>query len=85
MLSQAALDVVVTLEVDVSGAGVPDLNGFRMVAFENGPEDAARQAYEAARRATIRCGSDGLDAAPSRPSRMTATFAVATGIVVTFE
>ncbi len=60
-LSSDALLVTVVISVQMFENGKPDTGSIRMRSFEGGPETAARQAYEAARRAIIRCGTDGYD------------------------
>lgn len=60
-LSSEALRVTVTVAVSLSQAGQPDGASIRMLEYEGGSDAAARQAYEAARRAVIRCGADGFD------------------------
>lgn len=60
-LSTDALRVTVTLEVQMAQDGKPDAGSIRMLTFEGGEEAAARQAYEAARRAIILCGAKGFD------------------------
>jgi hypothetical protein len=59
-LSSDALRVTVTVGVSMGQTGVPDAGSIRMIAFEGGSEGAARQAYEAARRAIIICGKNGF-------------------------
>lgn len=41
--------------------GTPITGSIRMASFSGGSEAAARQAFEAARRAIIRCGARGFD------------------------
>jgi hypothetical protein len=65
-LSSDALMVTVTVGVSVAQTGVPDAGSIRMLAFEGGSEAAARQAYEAARRAIIRCGAAGFPLPPEK-------------------
>ena len=60
-LSSDALRTTVTLYVLMNEDGTPDNGTIRMLGFDGGSEAAARQAYEAARRAVIRCGSRGFD------------------------
>ena len=60
-LSSAALRVTVTVGVSMLADGRPDTASIRQVAAEGGSGDAVRQAYEAARRAIIRCGARGYD------------------------
>lgn len=59
-LSTEALRVTVVVAVSVAQNGVPDAGSIRMLEFDGGSEAAARQAYEAARRAVIRCGASGF-------------------------
>ncbi len=59
-LSSDALRLTVTVGVSMGQNGVPDAGSIRMIAFEGGSEAAARQAYEAARRAIIICGKNGF-------------------------
>jgi hypothetical protein len=65
-LSSDALLVTVTVGVSVAQTGVPDAGSIRMLGFEGGTEAAARQAYEAARRAIIRCGAAGFPLPPEK-------------------
>jgi hypothetical protein len=37
-----------------------------MIDFEGGPDAAARQAFEAARRAVLRCGASGFKLPPEK-------------------
>ncbi len=41
--------------------GKPDIGSIRMVSFSGGSQQAARRAFDAARRAIIRCGARGYD------------------------
>lgn len=59
-LSSDALQVTVTVAVTVAQSGVPDAGSVRMIGFQGGTEAAALQAYEAARRAILRCGAKGF-------------------------
>ena len=60
-LSTDALRTTVTVGVSMSRDGRPDTGSIRMIGFEGGSEASARQAYEAARRAIIRCGANGFN------------------------
>ncbi len=60
-LSSAALATTVVVYVQLGRDGRPDVSSIRMLSSSGGSEAAARQAYEAARRAIIRCGSRGFD------------------------
>ena len=59
-LSSEALRVTVTVGVEMFEDGKPNTGSIRMIGFEGGSDAAAGQAYEAARRAIIRCGSSGF-------------------------
>jgi len=59
-LSSAAMEVKVTVRVDVGQNRKPVASSIRMTGFEGGAESAANQVFEAARRAIIRCSKDGL-------------------------
>ena len=50
--------MVVAVEMQQSGR--PIYESIEMISFSGGSEAAARQAFEAARRAIIRCGSRGF-------------------------
>jgi hypothetical protein len=56
----------VTVAVSVAQDGIPDVASIRMIGFEGGTEASARQAYEAARRAIIRCGAKGFQLPPEK-------------------
>ena len=60
-LSSEALRTTVIVAVDMAQDGRPENTSIRMVDFDGGSEASARQAYEAARRAIIRCGASGFD------------------------
>ncbi|MBT8408934.1 MAG: energy transducer TonB [Alphaproteobacteria bacterium] len=60
-LSSEALRITVTLTVNMNPDGKPDNGSIRMLGFEGGSNGAAKQAYEAARRAVIRCGLNGYN------------------------
>jgi hypothetical protein len=59
-LSTDALRTTVTVAVSMARDGRPDNGSIRMIGYEGGTEAAARQAFEAARRAIIRCGANGF-------------------------
>ncbi len=59
-LSTDALATTVVVSVTMAETGVPDSGSIRMVTFSGGTEAGARQAFEAARRAIIRCGARGF-------------------------
>ncbi|MFU1477705.1 energy transducer TonB [Roseovarius sp. C7] len=60
-LSTEALGTTVVVTVDMSEDGKPINGSIKMTGSSGGGDAAARQAYEAARRAIIRCGSRGFD------------------------
>ncbi len=60
-LSSEALQTTVTVFVVMHPDGTPDAGTIRMLDFEGGGDAAARHAYEAARRAIIRCGVRGFN------------------------
>ncbi len=58
-LSTAALEAKVVVRFELSREGKPDVGSMQMTGFEGGSESVAKQAYETARRAIIRCGATG--------------------------
>ncbi|GHG84209.1 hypothetical protein [Pseudodonghicola xiamenensis] len=58
-LSSAALSTTVTVAVSLTPDGKPEIGTIRMVDSSGGDERSAKQAFDAARRAIIRCGSKG--------------------------
>ena len=65
-LSSEALLVTVTVSVELGQDGKPDAGSMKMTEYEGGSDGAARQAYEAARRAVIRCGANGFKLPPEK-------------------
>ena len=65
-LSSAAMQVKVTVRVDVGQDRKPQTASIRMTGFEGGAEATANQVFEAARRAIIRCSKDGLPLPPDK-------------------
>lgn len=59
-LSSDALRTTVVVYVSVAQNGVPDAGSIRMIDATGGTEAGARGAFEAARRAIIRCGARGF-------------------------
>ncbi|MGB2202054.1 MAG: energy transducer TonB, partial [Pseudooceanicola atlanticus] len=49
----------VVVSVSMTEDARPRIDTIRMVSFSGGSNEAARQAFEAARRAIIRCGTNG--------------------------
>lgn len=60
-LSSDALRVTVTLLVEMTPDGKPDNGSIRLLEASGGSDGAVTQAFEAARRAVIRCGAQGFD------------------------
>lgn len=65
-LSSEALRVTVTMRVEMQENGKPNSNSIEMTGYEGGSEGAALQAFEAGRRAIIRCAKDGYELAPEK-------------------
>ncbi len=65
-LSTEALRTVVTLGVQMKPDGKPDIGSIRQIGYEGDSEAAAKQAFEAGRRAIVRCGSDGFPLPPEK-------------------
>src|SRR6056297_3385917 len=59
-LGQAQRTTVV-VGVQMAETGKPEIGSIRMLSASGGGDAAAKQAFEAARRAIIRCGNDGFD------------------------
>lgn len=59
-LSTDALRTTVVVSVEMSQDGRPQADTIRMLTSQGGSGDAVRQAFEAARRAIIRCGANGF-------------------------
>ncbi len=60
-LSSDALGTTVVVTVRLSDDGKPDTGSIRMLSHSGGSAESAKQAFEAARRAIIRCGASGFD------------------------
>lgn len=58
-LSTEALGTTVVVAFDMTPDARPEAGTIQLIEFSGGSEAAALQAYEAARRAIIRCGSNG--------------------------
>ena len=65
-LSTEALRTTVVVGFSLSEQGVPDIGSVRMLSSTGGSGTAAKQAYEAARRAIIRCGAKGFQLPPEK-------------------
>lgn len=59
-LSTDALGTTVVVAVEMEQSGKPVTSSIRLVSSSGGSDAAARQAFEAARRAIIRCGARGF-------------------------
>ncbi len=68
-LSTDALGTTVVVEVSMTQDGKPITGSIRMASSSGGSDTAARQAFEAARRAIIRCGARGFDLPVEKYSR----------------
>ncbi|RFP90142.1 energy transducer TonB [Rhodobacteraceae bacterium 63075] len=60
-LSTDAMAVTIVVGLDMTREAKPVIGSINLISSEGGSDAAARQAYEAARRAIIRCGSGGYD------------------------
>lgn len=60
-LSTAAAATTVVVGVDMARDGRPVVSSIRLVSSSGGSGDAVSKAFEAARRAIIRCGARGYD------------------------
>jgi len=60
-LSTDALESKVVVRFELSREGKPDKASIKMTGFEGGSQAGAKQAYETARRAIIRCGASGYN------------------------
>lgn len=65
-LSMEALRTTVTVGFSVAQNGVPDAGSITMVESNGESDTATRQAFEAARRAIIRCGGNGFPLPPEK-------------------
>ncbi len=65
-LSSSALETTVTVSVSMSEDGKPVTSSIRMLSSSGGTSGSAKQAYEAARRAIIRCGTKGYELPPEK-------------------
>lgn len=60
-LSSEALATTVVVAVSLSRDGKPQMETIRLMSSSGGGDGAAKQAFEAARRAIIRCGARGFN------------------------
>ena len=49
------------MRFELSREGKPDIGSIRMTGYEGGNAAGAKQAYETARRAIVRCGASGYN------------------------
>jgi hypothetical protein len=59
-LSTDALATTVVVGVAMAETGIPESGSIRLISFSGGSQAGAQQAFEAARRAIIRCGARGF-------------------------
>jgi len=60
-LSTDAMAAVVVVGFDMARDGKPDAGSIEMLSYRGASDAAANQAFQAARRAVIRCGVNGYD------------------------
>lgn len=60
-LSTDALRTTVIVGVSMTEDAKPKIDTIRMISYSGGSDASARQTYESARRAIIRCGARGFD------------------------
>lgn len=60
-LSSAALETTVVVGVQMTEQGQPVTSSIRLLSHSGGSDQSADQAFQAARRAIIRCGAKGYD------------------------
>lgn len=65
-LSMEALRTTITVAVSVGQDGVPDAGSITLIDSNGESDTATRQAFEAARRAIIRCGARGFPLPPEK-------------------
>lgn len=60
-LSSDALATTVVVSLGMNRDATPDVGSIRLQSYSGGDDDSARRAFEAARRAIVRCGARGFD------------------------
>lgn len=65
-LSTDALNTTVTIGVSMDQSGKPISDSIHMIGYDGGSEGAAQQAYEAGRRAILRCAKNGYPLPPEK-------------------
>lgn len=68
-LSTEALNTIVTVAVSMEPDGKPDAASIRLIGAEGGTDASAKQAFEAGRRAIIRCAKNGYPLPPEKYER----------------
>ncbi len=65
-LSTEALNVTVVVGVEMTEDAKPVSSSIRMISASGGSDGAAKQAFQAARRAILRCGGNGYGLPPEK-------------------
>ena len=65
-LSSAALRITVMLRVEMGENGKPNAGSIEMTGFEGGSAEDAARAFEAGKRAVMRCSGEGYDLPPEK-------------------
>ena len=65
-LSSAALRITVMLRVEMNENGKPNAGSIQMTGFEGGSAEDAARAFEAGKRAVMRCSGEGYDLPPEK-------------------
>ena len=65
-LSTEAMGVTVVVGVSMTPSAMPEMGSIRMISATGGGESATAQAFEAARRAIIRCAGEGYGLPPEK-------------------
>lgn len=65
-LSSAALRITVMLRVEMGENGKPNAGSIEMTGFEGGSAEDAARAFEAGKRAVMRCSGEGYDLPPDK-------------------
>ncbi|MCY3983804.1 MAG: energy transducer TonB [Roseovarius sp.] len=60
-LSSESLEITVVIEASLNESGRPDEGSVRLLSHDGKSESAAQKAFQAGRRAIIRCGLSGYD------------------------
>ena len=68
-LSSEALRTTVVVAVSLTEDGRPMGDTLRMLSYDGGTAESARQAFETARRAIIRCGANGFSLPPDKDAQ----------------